>query len=128
MYVRYIAERIYNTEKKYTSPNHRVIGKLVDNNKMIPNENFLKYFGDIELPELRRDNRRSSCLKVGSFLVIRKVMEDYQLPDILTKHLGVKNSGLFLDLAAYSIIMENNAAQYYPDYAFNHPLFTSGMQ
>ena len=34
---------------------------------------------------------------------------------------------MFLDLAAYAIIAENNAAQYYPDYAYNHPLFTNGM-
>lgn len=34
---------------------------------------------------------------------------------------------MFLDLAAYSIVAENNAAQYYPDYAYNHPLFTVGM-
>ena len=27
----------------------------------------------------------------------------------------------------YAIITENNAAQHYPDYVFNHPLFTSGM-
>ena len=33
-----------------------------------------------------------------------------------------------LDLAAYSIITENNAAQYYPDYAYNHPLFTPDMK
>ena len=39
-----------------------------------------------------------------------------------------KNSGLFLDLAVYSIIAENNAGQYYPDYAFNHPLFTDRMK
>lgn len=36
--------------------------------------------------------------------------------------------GLFLDLAVYSIIAENNAAQYYPDYTYNHPLFTNGMK
>ena len=33
-----------------------------------------------------------------------------------------------LDLAAYSIITEGNAAQYYPDYAYNHPLFTPDMK
>lgn len=43
---------------------------------MIPNANFLKYFGDVELPELQR---------------------------------------------------ENNAAQYYPDYAYNHPPFQERM-
>ena len=41
---------------------------------------------------------------------------------------GTRNSGLILDLAAYSIITENNAAQYYPDYAYNHPLFTPNMK
>lgn len=39
-----------------------------------------------------------------------------------------KDSGLLLDLAAYSIITENNAGQYYPDYGYNHPLFTDSMK
>ena len=39
-----------------------------------------------------------------------------------------KDAGLFLDLAAYTIITEGNAAQYYPDYAFNHPLMTEDMR
>lgn len=94
---------------------------------MIPNENFLKYFGDVELPELRREDKRSSCLRIGAFLVIRKVMEEYKLSELLAKYLGAKGCGLFLDLAAYSIVTENNAAQYYPDYAYNHPLFTEQM-
>ena len=39
-----------------------------------------------------------------------------------------RDMGLFLDLAVYSIIAENNAAQYYPDYTYNHPLFTEKMK
>ena len=35
-----------------------------------------------------------------------------------------RGTGLFLDLAAYYLTTENNAGQYYPDYAYNHPLFT----
>jgi len=35
---------------------------------------------------------------------------------------------MILDFAAYSIITEGNAAQYYPDYAYNHPLFTPNMK
>lgn len=34
VYVRYVAERTYNAEKKYTSPNYRVIGELVGDNKI----------------------------------------------------------------------------------------------
>ena len=95
---------------------------------MIPNENYVKYFGDVELPELKTGAKRSSCIRIGTFMIIRKIMEGYGLPDILMKYLGIKDCGLFLDLAAYSIIAENYAAQYYPDYAYNHPLFTAGMQ
>ena len=94
---------------------------------MIPNENFLKYFGDVELPERRNHSERSSCIRIGAFLVIRKIMEDYNLPQILSKYFEAKDCGLFLDLAAYSIVCENNAAQYYPMYAYNHPLFTEKM-
>ena len=33
-----------------------------------------------------------------------------------------------LDLATYSIVTEGNAGQYYPDYAYSHPLFTDRMK
>jgi hypothetical protein len=55
-------------------------------------------------------------------------MEGYRLPGILSKYMDAKDVGLFLDLVAYTIICENNAGQYYPDYAHNHPLFTEGMR
>lgn len=128
-YIRYVDGRKYNPEKKYNVPNHKIIGKLLEDNptRMIPNENFKKYLGDIELPEVRAGEKRSGCLRIGLFLVVRKIMEDYDLPAMLSRQLGQKDCGLFLDLAAYSIISENNAAQYYPDYAFNHPLFTPQM-
>lgn len=129
IYIRYVVGRTYHADRKYNIPDQRIIGKQVENNPkmMIPNENFLKYFGDVELPEKRRNEQRSSCLRVGSFFVFRRIAEDYELPQILSKYFGEKNSGLLLDLALYSIVAENNAAQYYPDYAYNHPLFTQQM-
>lgn len=44
--------------------------------------------------------------------MIQKILNGYKLPEILEKYLGKKETGLFLDLAAYSLISENNAAQY----------------
>ena len=128
-YVRYETGRIYHPDKKYNVPDFKTIGKRedADPSLMRPNENFLKYFGDVELPELRKDESRSSCLRIGAFLVIRRIMEDYRLPEILSKYFGAKDTGLLLDLAAYSIVCENNAGQYYPDYAYHHPLFTESM-
>ena len=129
VYIRYVVSRTYYPDKKYNVPNHKTIGKLdqEDPTFMIPNENFLKYFGDVELPERRNHSERSSCIRIGAFLVIRKIMEDYNLPQILSKYFEAKDCGLFLDLAAYSIVCENNAAQYYPMYAYNHQLFTEKM-
>ena len=53
-YIRYVAGRVYNPEKRYNVPDHKTIGKLVSEDPllMIPNENFLRYFGDAELSEI----------------------------------------------------------------------------
>ena len=99
VYVEYEYDRIYDPVRQYTFPKRVTIGKLseTDPELMQPNQNFLKYFPDAELPETKNRTSRSSCLRVGAYFVLRK-------------------------------IAENNAAQYYPDYTFNHPLFTNGMK
>ena len=130
VYIDYEYGRDYLQEKRYTVPHRATIGKQSadDETMMRPNQNFLLYFPDVELPEEKSGELRSSCLRTGAFIVIRRIMEAYKLPQILAKYLGGKDTGLFLDLATYSIICENNAGQYYPDYAYNHPLFTEGMK
>jgi len=128
-YINYEYDRVYKPEKKYNIPKRTTIGKLCDDDPgmMYPNANYLKFFPDAELPnEVERTNR-SSCLRIGTFLIIRKIIEEYKLDDMIGRIIG-RDSGLFLDLAAYSIITENNAGQYYPDYAYNHPLFTENMK
>lgn len=67
------------------------------------------------------------CLRIGSWIVIRHVLDEYHLSEMLYKPLG-KNTGLFLDLVSFSIIDQDNAGQYYPDFAFCHPLFTDQMK
>ena len=80
-----------------------------------------------ELPEKKSISQRSSCLRTGAYLVIDKIIKETGLRDILGKFMDDKDLGLFLDLAAYSIVSENNAGQYYPDFAFTHPLFSNKM-
>ena len=128
-YVYYEHGRKYYSEKQYTVPQCTSIGKECadDPTRMIPNGNYLKFFPDIELPEELPASSRSGCLKIGAWLVIKKVIEHYKLDEQISSIIG-KDSGLFLDLAAYAIVAENNAAQYYPDYAYNHPLFTEDMK
>ena len=130
VYIEYEYDRVYDPSRKYTFPKRVTIGKLsdMDPELMKPNQNFLKYFPDAELPESKNRTSRSSCLRVGTYFVLRKIIEECSLNDILGKYFGSRDMGLFLDLAVYSIIAENNAAQYYPDYTYNHPLFTEKMK
>ena len=129
-YVYYEYSRDYDRASRTTNPKRVTVGKRAksDPAMMQPNQNFLKYFPDAQLPETKNRLQRSSCLRIGDYIVIRKILEEYELPDILGKYLEKKDLGLFLDLVAYTIVTENNAAQYYPDYAYNHPLFTEGMR
>lgn len=128
-YVEYTYGRRYIPEKRYNVPQRTTIGKMSQNDQtmMYPNPNFLKYFPEVELPEEKDRSKRSSCLKIGAYTVIKKIIEDYKLDEMMKRIIG-RDSGLFLDLAAYSIVTENNAGQYYPDYGYNHPLFTDKMR
>ena len=128
-YIYYEHGRNYYADRQYTVPQCTSIGKACEDDPgmMIPNGNYLKFFPDAELPEELPASTRSGCLKIGAYLVIRKVMAHYRLEERVGEIIG-KDAGLFLDLAAYAIVTENNAAQYYPDYAYNHPLFTSDMR
>ena len=130
VYIEYEYDRIYDPVRQYTFPKRVTIGKLseTDPELMQPNQNFLKYFPDAELPETKNRTSRSSCLCVGAYFVLRKIIEEYNLVELLGGYFEQRDLGLFLDLAVYSIIAENNAAQYYPDYTYNHPLFTNGMK
>ena len=130
VYIEYEYDRIYDPVRQYTFPKRVTIGKLseTDPELMQPNQNFLKYFPDAELPETKNRTSRSSCLRVGAYFVLRKIIEEYNLVEFLGGYFEQCDLGLFLDLAVYSIIAENNAAQYYPDYTYNHPLFTNGMK
>jgi len=128
-YIEYTYNREYIPEKKYCRSRRTTIGKQskADKAMMQPNQNFLKFFPEVELPDEKAGSPRSCCLRAGAFIILKKIMDDYRLPEMLGEYFNNKDVGLVLDLAMYSIICENNAAQYYPDYAFNHPLLTEDM-
>lgn len=120
--------RTYSKEKKYNSPKRVCIGKRVIDQEsfMYPNDKFLRYFPKEMLPT-EKEGYRSGCLNVGAYFVIRKIVAEYKLDVMIARIIG-RDAGLFIDLAAYSIITEDNAGQYYPDYAYDHPLFTDNMR
>ena len=128
-YVYYEYDRTYDPKKQYTNVSRVSIGKVSpsDSRFMIPNQNYLTYFPDEVPPVFKESSGHSSCLRIGSNIVIDKIIEDYKLPDLLGKWFKNENLGLLLDLCSYTIICENNAGQYYPNYAYNHALHATAM-
>ena len=128
-YILYQYGQEYHKDKRYCIPKRAIIGKVLpdQSGKMYPNEKYTVYFPDASLPEELPETYRSCSMRIGSYTVIRKVMEDYKLPELLQKRFGVK-AGLALDLVAYLIVDEENVGQYYPDFAFSHPLFSEKMR
>ena len=140
--------RKYNSEAQHTVPVRKTIGKLEDSytgksvaelqsaTHMYPNSNYVTYILNNEIPdepeqsaetEDSKDCVRSSCLHLGAYVVIKHLFEITGIRKILRDILQ-ENAGLFMDLASYSIICESNVAQHYPDYCYNHPLFTNDMR
>lgn len=129
LYIDYEYDRVYDAKRKFNIPKRTTIGKQSadDPSMMYPNQNYLRYFPEAELPQEKAGFQRSSCLRIGAWLVIRTIIDSYGLGEMLGRIFG-RDVGFLLDLACYSIVCENNAGQYYPDYAFSHPLFTEGMR
>lgn len=76
----------------------------------------------LDLPQLRlliEAGLRRVGAADGKYVLIRKIIADYGLDEMMKRIIG-KVSSLFLDLAAYSIIPENNAGQDYP--IFNYAI------
>ena len=48
--------RVYNVERKNTTPERVTIGKVSkdDENKMYPNDSFFQHFSSVAIPELSR--------------------------------------------------------------------------
>ena len=119
----------YKPDKKYAIPKRTIIGKVdpADRSRMYPNEKFQEYFPEVVFPEELPEAYRSCCLRIGSYIVIRYVLNEYKLPKLLERWFP-KDIGLLMDLVSYLIVDEENAGQYYPDFAFCHPLFSEGMR
>ena len=80
-YVYYVYEHNYSPEKGYTVPKSTSIGKCADDDAemMYPNTNFLKFFPAEELPETKGEAYRSGCMRVGTYLVLRRIISEYHL-------------------------------------------------
>lgn len=123
-YVYQVVGKTYKKDKKYTVEERKLIGKMIDDVWMIPNEYFSQYYPDVcieqEVPDF------SDTLKVGTFLVIQKLMKDLQIEELLDSAFG--NLGhLIEDIVSYMITHESCTFQCYSNFMKNHPILDGGI-
>lgn len=111
----------YSKEKKRSSPKRVYIGKLNDDGMLLPNQNYVKYFG-LDADDLCSDIR-SDAFTIGHHFVFSKIAERLQLYDLLNSIFG-KDASKIMDIASFMIVTEDNKMQYFDDYAYDHSLFS----
>ena len=130
VFVEYKEQEVYDNDKGYSEVKRVTIGKVVDNENslMVPNEVYFDLLHPEDKPEIVVNEERNVALGFGMYAVLDTIYKEFKLPELLTKCIKQEHKPeLILDLIAYLIITENNAAFYYSDYAEGHVLFTKDM-
>ena len=130
IYVLYEISRVYDPKRQFNVPKRVIIGKLTSDEPeamMQPNEKYFEFFPEVQQSLLEPPSKRSNTLQVGLYFALASIIRECRLDKLLQDAFGDK-AGLLLDLACYCITTEDNAAQYYPDYARRHPLHTKDMR
>ena len=123
-YVYYTTKKIFNKEKGY-SENERVCIGIVSDEKetmMIPNENYVTYFGDFGISLEENDSQFSRVLSFGARLVVDKILEKLNVSSILNKVFKEKTD-LIKSLICYFIDDQNSTAQHYEKWARRNAIF-----
>ena len=118
-YVYQVIGKTYKKDKKYTLDQRKLIGKMIDDEWMIPNEFFSEYYPDISIEQDAPSF--SDTLKIGGFLVVQKLMKELELDEIINS--VFEDVGFFIeDIVSYMIINESCTFQYYSNFMRNHPV------
>ena len=118
-YVYYVIGSEYKKDKQYVIEKRVCIGKMVDEENMIPNDNFYQYF-EIEGGNEEDPPRFSDALQVGAPALIFKIMEDLKISELLESIHGKEDADLIKDLISYMIIRGTSTMQHYADFVWGH--------
>lgn len=120
-YVYFNSEKIYIKEKKHNQNKRVLIGKMIDDDRMIPNDHarlfFPEWFEELQLPEL------SDILMVGNSLVFDSVMGSLGLSFLLDSIFD-DGSKWIKDLMQYMIIEETTTAQHFSSLMRRMPVYS----
>jgi len=119
IYVYATQEKRYNSEKKYNNNKRVCIGRMIDNEYMMPNNRFSEFFPDIEIDEAAEETAMSDTVKVGTTFLIDHLFGRTEM-DKLLNNVFPDTSRYLQDLVSYNLITEDDVMQYYDSFTFEH--------
>lgn len=125
-YVYHVLEVKWNKEKKYATDKRVNIGKMIDDEYMIPNDAYKLYYPDDSF-ELSEPPVFNDTLKIGSTLLIRKLLELCGLDELInTIHHDYYAD--IINLISYIVINETTRFQYYPYFSKDHSIIGNSVR
>ncbi len=121
-YVYKVIGQRYIKDKKYTVDERKAIGRMIDDEYMIPNEDFSIYYPDVTM-DIEDISDISYTLKVGNYILIDKIFKDSGLDDLLER-IFPEYHNFIKDLVFYMIIREDSTIQHFPSFFYDHPSFS----
>lgn len=119
IYVYATAEKRYDRERKYNNNKRVCIGKMIDDEYMMPNGRFSEFFPDIEIDEAAGEAAMSDTVKVGTTFLIDHIFSRTQM-DRLLGNVFPDTAEYLQDLVSYNLITEDNVMQYYDAFTYDH--------
>ena len=118
-YVYLTIETKYNKSLKQTRPKRVAIGKLIEDNKMIPNNKYYEYCE----PNLEEAPDKADSVIIGPYVVFDSIITKYQIDKLLVDIFP--DASKILDVSYYIILNETSAMTYFENYAYNHMIYTN---
>ena len=114
----------YDSNKKYTVDKRLYIGKINNDNKLIPNNNYFQLFEPTKLDEAPL---RCDSISIGSYAFINKASILSGIDDSLNCFEEC-DKNLILDLAYYMICEQSAVFQHYPSFGYSHHVFSNNVK
>jgi transposase len=115
--------RTYRNERGQPTCDKKSIGRITDDNRLIPNGNFYDFYSDIAVPHTvtMPEDGTSHVKAIGASFLVSQVLNDLGVSDILRNVFGEKRAFSILSIAEY-MVCRGNIIEYIDDWTEEYSL------
>ncbi len=119
-YVYAVTGKTYHKDRQYVTEKRTCVGKMIDDEYMAPNGMFVMMFPEEAEKIEEGAQERGDYLKIGTPMLINRIMEDNKISALLDTIHGERDAGLIKGLVSYMVINGTGTMQHFPAYEREH--------